>query len=266
MDAAPPYLSRFQRTVVRHLMQGLTVKETAAEMKTARPCVVDSLVIIRRKLDAATTAQAVLKAYVLGCTGPGIDCGTRHGYVRHLERNEDADPACRYANQLWLKAQDAPQPRVRPLTEAQVRIIRAFHCGRSHADLMQAWGVSRNQLHRAVTDMYDRLGVKDVPREERRERALEAARERGLLRAERPSALPPVRGATVELTAREREILRAVDGSMPLSEAAPVLGMPVTSLSSRLTEIYRKLDVAHLPRKSKRASALRVARARGYLA
>lgn len=265
MTNEPPYLTKFQREIVWHLSRGLTVKETAREMDRVMTCVVDSLVIIRKKLDAATTTQAVLRAYVLGCVGPGPDCGTRPGYVKHLNRDEDACPACRLANARWIEKQSAPAPVLRPLTPEQVKIIRAFHCGRSHADLMQIWGVSRARLHRAVTDMYRRLGVKDVPREQRREKALEVAREQGLLHPDGPRILPPARGAVVKLTKRETAILAVVSSGASLGAASAELGISRESLSSRLSEIYRKLDVAYLPRAHKRAAALRVARARGYV-
>lgn len=261
----PVYYSRFQRRVLWHLTQGLTVKQTAEAMGVNRTSVIDSLLIIRRKADARTTTQAVLKAYLDGAVGPRADCGTRAAYVRHLDADEDACPACRRANLVWLKSHSEDAPAPRPLTSAQVRIIRAFHCGRSHADLQQQWGVSRGRLYRAVTDMYARLGVTEIPREERRERALEVAQEQGYLTAEAPVRLPPVQGRPQALTAREKETLAAVQGGVPLSRAAAVLGITAPSLASRLTEIYRKLGVSHLPRRSKRAAALRVAAHKGYL-
>lgn len=257
-------LSRFQRRVLWHLSQGYTVKRTAEQLHTARTSVIDSLVAVRRKLGAATTAQAVLMAYVQGHIGPGENCGTRASYLRHMDSGEDACPACRVANARWLQQKSEPVPDTRPLKDVHVRIIRAYQCGRSQADLMQMWGVSRGQLHRAVTEMYARLGVGDAPREMRREAALEAAQEQGYLRADAPFPVAPVRGARSTLTAREKEILAAVDGGVPLSVAAPRLGLTAPSLSSRLTEVYRKLDVAHLPRKSKRTAALHEARRRGY--
>jgi DNA-binding CsgD family transcriptional regulator len=266
MDAAPPYLTRFQRTVVWHLSQGLTPQQTATHMKVARCRVVDALVHVRRKLACRTTAQAVLQAYVRGCIGTRLDCGTRASYMRHLDAGQDACPACRWANQVWLKAQaDFPAPSP-PLDEVQLRILRAFHCGRSKTDLLQVWGVSPAVLDRAITALYLNLGVSDAPRTERRERALDIAQERGLLPAEGPGPVAPVRGAVTCLTEREREILSAAADGSSLARVGSRVGLPATSVSSRLTEIYRKLDVAHLPLRQKRSGALRVARERGYVA
>jgi DNA-binding NarL/FixJ family response regulator len=266
MDSTPtpPAFTRFQRRVLWHLSQGYTVKGTAEQLTTVRQSVVDSLVIIRRKAGAATTTQAVLNAYLMGAYGPRENCGTRAAYLRHLEAEEDACPACRRANAYWLKCQADPPVEVLPLTDAQLKIIRAFHIGRTHTDLIQVWRISRSRLHREIADMYRRLGVTEVSREERREAALQIAMERGLLRPGAPAAQSPVRSARVHLTQREKDILRAVDGGRSLVQAASLLGMGVSSLSSRLTDIYRKLDVSYLPRKQKRAAALREARARGY--
>lgn len=265
MDAAPPYLTRFQRPVVWHLSQGLTPKQTAAEMKVARCRVVDALVHVRRKLSCRTTVQAVLQAYVLGCVGSRLDCGTRSSYLRHLDAGQDACPACRWANQLWLKAQAdpavSPPP---PLDEVQLRVLMAFHCGRSKADLLQVWGVSPAVLDRAITALYRNLGVADAPRTERRERALDIAQERGLLSVDGPGRAAPVRGSTACLTDREEEILRAAADGAPLAVVGVRVGLPATSVSSRLTEIYRKLDIAHLPMRQKRAASVPAARARGY--
>lgn len=263
-ETAPPVFSRFQRRVLWHLSQGHTVKGTAVLLATSRTSVVDSLLAIRRKSGCATTTQAVLRAYVWGAIGPLENCGSRASYLRHLDAGEDACPACRAANARWLKQQSEDRPTPQPLGEVHLRIIRSYHCGRSQADLMQMWGVTRSQLHRAVAELYRRLGVAEVPRELRREAALEAAQEQGYLRAEGPVPVAVARGARDTLSQREKEILAAVDGGVPLSVAAPRLGLTAPSLSSRLTEIYRKLDVAHLPRRTKRAAALREARRRGY--
>lgn len=263
-SATPVFLSRFQKDVLWHLSQGYTIKETAAQMGTARQAVVDSLRITRRKLDAKTNYQLVLKGYLAGAYGPARDCGTRASYVRHGTRDEDPCPACRRGNAYWLQRQSEPPVEVRQLTDAQLKILRAFHVGRTHADLRRTWKISESKLSREVKDMYARLGVSDVPREERREAALQIGLEHGLLRPGAPRAQSPILSAPVHLTAREKEILRAVDEHTTLAAAAAALAIKPTSLGSRLTDIYYKLDVAYLPRKQKRPAALNEARRRGY--
>jgi transcriptional regulator with XRE-family HTH domain len=71
----------------------------------------------------------------------------------------------------------------------------------------------------------------------------------------------PERGPV--LTARQVQVLRAVAGGDPLSVAAERLGMPRDGLASRLSEIYRRLGVAEVPRLQRRAAAVRVASEHG---
>jgi len=63
----------------------------------------------------------------------------------------------------------------------------------------------------------------------------------------------------LSLTGRQAQVLRAVSDGRPLSEAARELGMPRDGLASRMTQIYRRLGVADLPRSERRAAAVRVA-------
>jgi DNA-binding NarL/FixJ family response regulator len=230
-------------------------------MEVCRASVTDSLTAIRRKLSARTNAQAALLGYLAGAIGLHEDCGTRTAYLRHGDADEDPCPACKAANFRWLKQQSEPRREVQPLTDVQVRILKAFHCGRSHRDLQSLWGVSRSTLHRQVADMYVRLCVDTEPREIRRERALQEAQRLGLLSLQTPprKPLPPLPPRPGQLTELELKTLRAVDG-WTLTEAAVRLGIPRTSVSSRLHNIYRKLGIMHLPRGEKRAAALAVVR------
>jgi len=65
------------------------------------------------------------------------------------------------------------------------------------------------------------------------------------------------------LTRSQMRVLRAVGDGRPLSVAAVDLGMTPAGLASRLSEIYRRLGVAHLARGERRAAAVRVASAHG---
>jgi DNA-binding NarL/FixJ family response regulator len=264
---AIPTLSSYQRRVLWLLSQGNTVKEVAALLHTHPTSVTDSALSFRRKLHVRTNIQAVLRAYQLGLLGVREDCGTRASYLRHLNADEDACPACRTANVAWLFQQSQPAPVVRepqPLHPAQVKLIRALHGGRTHREIQFTWGVGRSRLHRTITDMYARLGVEHVPREQRREAALIAAREQGYIGAVAPVLPPPVIPAlNRSLTPLEQATLAAVNGRT-LAEASEELGIPRSSVSSRLHAIYYKLGVSYLPRKDKRQAALEEARNRRY--
>ncbi|MFD9443359.1 helix-turn-helix domain-containing protein [Streptomyces sp. NPDC060001] len=66
------------------------------------------------------------------------------------------------------------------------------------------------------------------------------------------------------LTVGQVKVLRAVAGGEPLSVAAGGLGMPVNGLASRLSQIYRRLDVVHVPRGlQRRMAAVEAARRHG---
>lgn len=68
------------------------------------------------------------------------------------------------------------------------------------------------------------------------------------------------------LTARQVEVLRVVADGRPLSVAALELGMTPEGVSSVLTEIYRRLGVADVPRgRRRRAAAVQVASTHGLL-
>lgn len=268
-----PLLSIRQRYVLWLMSQGYSTVSAGQQFHPPlkKNVIIDCCLHIRRRLGVRTTAQAVAVGIHTGEIGPYRDCGSRQTYLRHLDNDEDACTACRNANRRWLKEQASPPSPARPLTPVQIKIIRAFDAGRSHRDLQAGWGVSRAKLHRAVADMYIRLGVSQVPRQDRREAALAEARRRGHLRRD-ATELRPVRtlNASDKLTLKQQRILFAVqptpEGAVSLAQAARNIGITRTSLSTRLCEIYRKLDVTHLPRCEKRTAALRIAQERGLLA
>lgn len=261
----PAVLTAYQRRVLWLLSQGNTVSEAAQVIGTARQSVTDAALYGRRKLNARTNEQAVLRAYLDGHIGPYADCGSREAYLRHRARDEDACPACKRANREWLEGLDTRPREPVPLTEPQIRLIRAFHVGRTQQQIRILWSLSRGQMERLVTDMYRRLGVSGVPRELRRERALQAAMDRGYLSPDvvrLPCPELPEQGKRLSPT--EVKVLAAVDGRT-LSKAAGILGMERTTVSSHLNRAYTKLGVGHLPRNDKRPVALRKARGLGYL-
>lgn len=260
-QSTPPHLSVRQRRVLWLLSQGHDAKGVADLLRTHKTSIRDSALSARRKLGCRTTVQGVLVAYQLGVIGDHEDCGSRLSYLRHLDKGEPACPACRRANAEWV---DHPAPVLVPLDEVHLRLIRAFHAGRTYEDLQSNWGISRGKLHRLVTETYTRLGVSGLHREERRAAALKTAQGLGLLRRgpvsqERPEGAVQPLGLTEEMT------LRSLAEGRTLSEAAVALGVTRTVVSSRLHIIYRKLAVLDVPDRNRRRAAIKAARDQGYV-
>lgn len=70
----------------------------------------------------------------------------------------------------------------------------------------------------------------------------------------------------VTLTDAQVRVLKSVSGGESLTVAAASLGMPRDGLSSRLSQIYRRLQVLHVPRGvERRLAAVDVARKHGLL-
>ncbi|WP_331764778.1 transcriptional regulator [Streptomyces sp. NBC_01238] len=78
-----------------------------------------------------------------------------------------------------------------------------------------------------------------------------------------PTLPPRRRGVTGVLSPRMAAVLRVAASGISLTQVAEQLGMPRPVVSSRLSEAYRVLGVADLPRDERRAAAVRVAEARG---
>lgn len=67
------------------------------------------------------------------------------------------------------------------------------------------------------------------------------------------------------LTKRQAEVLVAAADGAPLSEVARRVGTSREQVASRLSEAYKRLDVAWIDRDERRAAAVRVARKRGLI-
>ncbi|MFJ6238956.1 helix-turn-helix domain-containing protein [Streptomyces griseus] len=74
----------------------------------------------------------------------------------------------------------------------------------------------------------------------------------------------PERKAPRVLTSRQVQILAEARTGAPFSVIAVRVGMPRESVSARMSEVYRLLDVAHLPY-GRREAAIRAAEERGLL-
>ncbi|MFJ8221431.1 LuxR C-terminal-related transcriptional regulator [Streptomyces griseus] len=71
--------------------------------------------------------------------------------------------------------------------------------------------------------------------------------------------------ARMPLTPRQAQVLMAAADGAPLAEVAERLGVRRETVAARLSDAYRRLDVAHLPRDEKRRAAVRIARRRGLI-
>jgi len=71
--------------------------------------------------------------------------------------------------------------------------------------------------------------------------------------------------ARMPLTPRQAEVLTAAADGAPLSRVAERLDVRRETVAARLSDGYRRLDVAHLPRDERRQAAVRTARRRGLI-
>jgi DNA-binding NarL/FixJ family response regulator len=67
------------------------------------------------------------------------------------------------------------------------------------------------------------------------------------------------------LTRHQAAVLTAAADGAPLTEVALRLGRPRSWVAARLSEAYKRLDVAWMDRDERRAAAVRLARKRGLI-
>jgi DNA-binding NarL/FixJ family response regulator len=67
------------------------------------------------------------------------------------------------------------------------------------------------------------------------------------------------------LTRRQTEVLAAAADGATLSVVAQRLGIPRERAAARLSEAYKRLDVAWMDRSERRSTAVRIARERGLI-
>lgn len=267
-DSATPgvlQLNPRQRRILWFLSQGATTPEIAAVLGTTPTAVKSSAANFYHRLGVRNAAHAVAYALVNGIIGPYEDCGTAAAYHRHYDRDEPLCPACRLGNAQRLKSPEVSAGSV-TLTTPQLRLLKAFDAGRTHEQLADAWGVSRSTVERLVTSVYISLGVQELPRQLRRTAALDRARRlRFLSPVPPPVAAPRPYGSVRPLTPGETRVLTVMSRGISLTQGADVLGVPRSTVATRLTSAYRNLDVLHLPRLNRRREAIRIARAHGFI-
>jgi len=222
---------------------------------------------IKKKLGARTMEQAVFLACQRDLIGLGMDCGTLDGYRQH-QRNGDKDPcrACRRAFMEYAERQNTPVLRRVQLSEAELKLLRQFDCGRRFKDVLELWGCSRRTLDGVRMSLYQKLDVAHVPYQSRQSAALDVGRRLGYLRPDR-QLLPVeavIRTEQPPLTELEVRTLGLLAQEMSLREAGEVLGIAGAAVSAKLARIYAKLDVLHHAHGERRAAAVQEARKQGY--
>lgn len=264
-----PHLSPREHTFLWLIANGHTSAEAGQVLRTK--AVYELSTRIRTKLRARTLAHAAYRAGELDMIGPHESCGTMTGYRAHHGRHDEPCRACRrvFAEYCERNATATTRPRRPDLSEAELRLLRAFDSGRTFKQVCANWDLSPHYLARVRTSMYRKLDVAHLAQGARYQAALAEGRRCGLLHPKRVRPLTvkvprnPRRWGTTDLTPLQVKVLAATVNSS-LTEAGRALGMPSPQVSSHLARIYRKLDVLHLPREQRRAAAIETARNRGY--
>ncbi|MFH8805209.1 hypothetical protein ACH4F6_37665 [Streptomyces sp. NPDC017936] len=269
MDTPPrrtfAVLTDRQRRILWLLSTGYTREDIVREIPGETPGGIKSACTrIFRLLDAATAAQAVRNGLLNGHIGPYADCGTLAAYRKHIKRDETICAACKRGNRERVEAEAALKTRRVRLTEPQTKLLRAFAAGRTVEQLCSRWGVSQHRIKALTASVYLALGVDHLPQSVRREAALKEARMRGILGVQPPDSVPST-ARPVTLSDTQVRILVELEAGASLSEAARRLNLHPGTCSSRLSEVYRRLDVAWMDKDTRRTEALRRARAHGLL-
>lgn len=260
-----PQLNPRQARMLWLLSQGLLAPEIAREVGTTATGVRTSTANLYKRLGVRNAAQAVAYALINGIIGPYEDCGSLAAYRRHHDRDESTCQACRLGNAWRLDNPEVSAGQV-TLTTPQLRLLKAFDAGRTHAQIADAWKVSRPTVERLTTSLYLALRVHGLPRQLRRPAALDRARSLGFLGKKPPAvAAPRPFGSVRPLAARERRVLEAMADGRTITQGAASLGLSRTSVATSLTWAYRSLDVLHVPRVHRRREAVRVAREHGFI-
>lgn len=257
-------LTERQTRVLWMLSMGYTREDIVRETGDPPGAVKSACARIFQQLKAATAAQAVRNGLLRGLIGPYADCGSLAAYRRHIKREEATCPACKRGNRERVEAGANLRNRKVELSRPETRLLQAFDAGRSVGQICSAWQCSRATVKKLTASAYTALGVSHLPQSVRREAALREARARGLLRGRLPEKpLAPPR--PVSLTKTQVRILMELETGLSLSEAAERLGMHPGTVSTRMSEVYRALDVAWMAKGERLPETLRRVRALGLL-
>lgn len=265
-----PQLTPAQRRYLWLRATGSTDGEARQIMKTG-PHAYSIATHMKEHMGAKTIEHAVFLACQLDMIGEREECGTMPGIRRHQNAREDLCRACRRLNAEYAEAENKgyyDRPPVLSAVERQLLDLLESNLTRIEINTKLNRTEYAMKAHR--TSLYRKLGVNNGSHATRRVRAVHRAREFGLLAAD---CLPdiflerraePVREIP-KLTDLEVRTLAVLADGTSLTKAAKILNLPAsTSITGRLANIYRKLDVVHLPRTEKRAAAVAKARDLGY--
>lgn len=264
--SAPVYLTRRERKYLWLMAQGYTPSEAKVILRiSATPSLCTR---VRDKLGATTMENAIYLACQRDLLGPHEECGTMQGYRAHRGRHEDACRACHREYLEYSERQGTSIVKKVDLTEAEVRLLRAFDSGRTFKQVLIKWQCSPHTLRDLRASLYRKLDVAHLPQAARYPAALAEGRRLGYLIPDKVVnplfKRNPRRWGTTDLTDLEVRTLAAVSGGASLSEAGKVLNIPGSSVSSRLARIYKKLGVLDHGHGLRREAALKEARSRGY--
>jgi DNA-binding CsgD family transcriptional regulator len=265
-DAERVYFTAREHKYLWLMAQGYTPRQAQPILGTTSTPSLSTRV--RDKLGALTMEQAIYLACQRDLLGPYEECGSMRGYRAHRGRHEDPCRACHREFLEYTERNETIIVKRVDLSEAEVRLLRAFDSGRSFRQVSKNWGCSSRTLDDVRTSLYRKLDVSHLPHKVRYIAALDEGRRLGFLV---PEAMPnlkfhrsPRRWGTTDLTDLEVRTLAALSAGASLSEAGTLLGIPGSSVSSRLARIYKKLGVLDHGHGLRREAAIKEARARGY--
>lgn len=251
-----------------HILWMLSVGRTRAEIvettRSTKGAVDAACARIHVLLNASSAAQAVRNGLLLGFIGPYEDCGSLAAYRRHLKNEEPVCPACKRGSRARTEAEATARNRPVRLSTTQLRLLRAYQAGQTWDQVAASWGVSKRTVKYMTTALYTALGVSHLPQSVRREAALREAGRHGLLGGIQPLR-PRTPARPVTLSETQVRILLELEKGATLAQTAARLDMRLGSCSTRVSEVYRRLDVAWMDKGVRREAALRKARALNLL-
>lgn len=267
MDPTPQavVLTKRQTRALWLLSTGRTCADIARDSGVSPSFMRKFCARVNELMGAATAAQAVRNGLLRGHIGPYEDCGSLAAYRRHIKRDEPICPACKRGNRERMDAEAAMRLRPVKLGRPEVQLLRAIDAGRTRAQIAAAWQISEQDVRQLITTTYAALGVDRLPPPVRREAALHEARVRGLLRNTPEAPARTIGKPAPDLSQTHLNILREMESGATLAETAERLSLRPGTCSTRLSETYRRLDVAWMEKGTRLPAALRKARELGLL-
>lgn len=183
MPTAPVLLPALERDVLWMASQGFRSDAIARQHHMSEGSIKNIYARIAQRLGTRNLIHSVAHGIITGLIGPYRDCGERRAYLRHLRRSETPCVACRLANATYVAAQTrTPLPEDAGLTPAQLKVLCYLHeHGCSQVEASEALSMDRRRVASHMTQVYQRLGVFHMHRNDRLRSALKIAKDRGYL-------------------------------------------------------------------------------------